>query len=209
MRGAAPETWFTGLRAHAEERYRRGVTSPMRRLSDVERERAAEILQRACADGRLTLEEFSARVGAVWAADQEGELVKATADLAATPIVGSALTVDNIVTILGETKRRGRWRLRTDKLKTRTVLGTLELDLREVLTTEPVIRITGVCAFGEIKITVPEGVEVELVGPNYFASQHLRLAPRPRVPGTPEIRVEIAVWFGTVHVQSRPWSPHN
>jgi hypothetical protein len=197
VRGAAPETWFTGLRAHAEERYRRGVTSPMRRLSDVERERAAEILQRACADGRLTLEEFSARVGAVWAADQEGELVKATADLAATPIVGSALTVDNIVTILGETKRRGRWRLRTDKLKTRTVLGTLELDLREVLTTEPVIRITGVCAFGEIKIT------------NYFASQHLRLAPRPRVPGTPEIRVEIAVWFGTVHVQSRPWSPHN
>jgi hypothetical protein len=56
--------------------------------SDHERERAAELLQRACGDGRLTLEEFSARVGAVWAAGSTQEIERATAGLAPTPIVG-------------------------------------------------------------------------------------------------------------------------
>ena len=48
------------------------------------------MLQRACGDGRLTLEEFSVRVGAVWAAEDDAALQQATAGLATTPIVGSA-----------------------------------------------------------------------------------------------------------------------
>jgi hypothetical protein len=75
------------------------VTSPIRRPpSDLERERAAELLQKACGDGRLTLEEFSARVGAVWAAEDDSALEQATAGLAATHIVGSARSVDKVVT---------------------------------------------------------------------------------------------------------------
>lgn len=37
-------------------------------ISDGDRERVAERLQQACGDGRITLEEFSVRVGAAWAA---------------------------------------------------------------------------------------------------------------------------------------------
>ncbi|MFD0518606.1 DUF1707 SHOCT-like domain-containing protein [Paractinoplanes durhamensis] len=125
--------------------------------SDNERERAAELLQRACGDGRLTLEEFSVRVGAVWAAETGQELEKATAGMAVTPIVGSAQSIDSVTTIFSESKRRGRWRLRSSRLWLRTFFGATELDLREVLTSERTIEIGGLCLFGQITIIVPEG----------------------------------------------------
>jgi hypothetical protein len=173
--------------------------------SDHERERAAELLQRACGDGRLTLEEFSARVGAVWAAESSQELERATADLAPTPIVGSAQTVDSVLTVFSENKRRGRWRLREGRVWSRTLFGSTELDLREVLTGQGVIEIGGLCAFGELKVIVPEGVEVHLSGAVVFSSRKLDLAPVPRVPGTPEVRVHVASWFSSVEVFSRPY----
>src|SRR5215472_1193033 len=98
---------------------------PMR-ITDVQREQAADVLQRACGEGRLTLEEFSARVGAVWAADTSQELEKATADLAAPPVVGSSPLEEKIVNVFGENKRRGRWRLR-GALRVTNVFGSCEL----------------------------------------------------------------------------------
>jgi hypothetical protein len=174
--------------------------------SDNERERAAELLQHACGDGRLTLEEFSARVGAVWAAASSQEIERATADLAPTPIVGSAQTVDSVTTIFSESKRRGRWRLKSSRLWLRTFFGSTELDLRAVVTSQSVIEIAGLCLFGQVTVIVPEGVEVDLTGAVVFSNHSLHLAPVPRVPGTPEVRVDIATWFGQVQVVSRPYS---
>jgi hypothetical protein len=37
-------------------------------IGDPDRERAADLLERACGEGRLTLEEFRVRVGALWPA---------------------------------------------------------------------------------------------------------------------------------------------
>lgn len=173
--------------------------------TDLEREHAAELLQRACGDGRLTLEEFGVRVGAVWAATTSADLVRATADLAPTPLVGSTRTVDNIVTVFSESKRRGGWRLRSGRLRTSTVFGATKLDLRDALTDQSVIEIHGFCLFGQLRVTVPEGVEVDLSGVTVFASRQLHLAPVPRVQGTPQIRVEVAGWFSSVEVVSRPY----
>lgn len=173
-------------------------------ISDGDRERVAELLQRACGEGRLTLEEFSVRVGAVWGAETDVELARATEGLAPQPIVGSAATVDKVVTIFSQTKRRGRWRLRDRSVRAHTVFGSTELDLRAVLTGSDVIEITGACWFSEMTVIVPEGVEVDLDGTNMFSSQELKLAPLPRVPGTPEVRVRVSAWFSSVSVVSRP-----
>jgi hypothetical protein len=182
------------------------VTTPMRvPPSDDDRERTAELLQRACGDGRLTLEEFSVRVGAVWAAESHDDLVRATNGLAPTPIVGSSASVDRVITVFSENKRRGRWRLRSPKLVLRAVFGAVELDLREVLTDQSVIEIRGGCHFSDVKIIVPEGVEVDLTGANIFSSQKLNLAAVPRVLGTPEVRVDVSAWFSSVEVVSRPY----
>lgn len=174
--------------------------------ADGDRERAAELLQRACGEGRLTLEEFSARVGAVWAAENDAELVQATAGLAPAPMVGSARTVDKVVTVFSDNKRRGRWRLRSPQLRAYTVFGAMELDLREVLTDRDVIEIHGTCAFSDVKVIVPEGVEVDLTGAAVFSSRNVHLAPVPRVPGTPEVRIVMSSWFSSVEIVSKPYS---
>ncbi|MBU2667457.1 DUF1707 domain-containing protein [Actinoplanes bogorensis] len=174
--------------------------------SEPERERVAELLQKACGDGRLTLEQFSVRVGQVWAAEDADELARVTADLGAAPVVGSASTVERVVTVFSENKRRGRWRLRLPQLKVFTMFGSTELDLREVLTDQDVIEIRGSCAFGELKVIVPEGVEVDLTGTVAFSSRNMHLAAVPRVVGTPEVRVHITTWFSNVEVVSRPYA---
>jgi hypothetical protein len=173
------------------------------RPSDGDRERVAELLQQACGEGRLTLEEFSVRVGAVWSAETEAELMLVTEGLAPTPIVGGTRTVEQIVTVFSHSKRRGRWRLRTPRLVTYTVFGSAKIDLRDVATGEDVIEITGWCVFGELKIIVPEGVEVEFTGPVVLSNQETNLAPVPRVPGTPEIVVRVNTWFSNLEVRSR------
>ncbi|GAA0513273.1 hypothetical protein Ade02nite_89320 [Paractinoplanes deccanensis] len=183
------------------------MTTPMRvPPSEPERERAAELLQRACGDGRLTLEEFSARVGAVWAAEDADELARATEGVAVTPIVGSSRTVDRVITIFSENKRRGRWRLRDAGVSVRTLFGSTVLDLREVATDQAVIEISGSVTFGELKVIVPEGVEVDLTGAAVFSSRQLHLARVPRVPGTPEVRVHVTAWFASVEVVSKRYA---
>jgi hypothetical protein len=174
--------------------------------SDDDRQRAAEVLQRACGDGRLALEEFGVRVGSVWAAETNDELERATAGLAPSPIVGSSVTVERVVTVFSENKRRGRWRMRSPRLSVRTVFGSTELDLRGMIIDEPEIEIAGGCYFGEIKVIVPEGVEVELTGAAVFSSRNMHLAPVPRVPGTPEVRVKLQTWFSSVEVISKPYA---
>jgi hypothetical protein len=174
------------------------------RVSDDDRQRTAELLQRACGDGRLTLEEFSVRVGAAWAAETGAELARTAADLAPAPMVGTAQPVDRMVTVLSESKRRGRWRLRGEALRATTVLGNLELDLREVLTDAQVIQVTGSCWFSDVKVIVPEGVEVDLTGSNVLSSRELDLSPVPRVPGTPLVRVEMDLRCSSLKVISHP-----
>ena len=171
-------------------------------IGDADRERAADLLQRATGEGRLTLEEFTVRVGAVWAADTGAELAHATAGLAPVAAVGTGAPVEKIVNIFGENTRVGRWRLH-GPLKILNVFGSTELDLREALTDAETVEITGTCVFGELKVIVPEGVEVELGGSAVFASRNMRLAPVPRLPGTPIVRVQVHAVFSEVQVRSR------
>lgn len=178
---------------------------PALRISDTDREQAAEFLQRACGDGRLTLEEFSVRVGAVWAADTSAELALATEGLVAPPPVGTQ-TVERVVNVFGESRRAGRWRL-PRALRVTNAFGSCVLDLREaVVGAEAIahnsVSIYGTCAFGEVRVIVPEGVEVDLGGANVFGSRSIRLAPVARVAGTPVVEVRINVWFGEVSVRS-------
>jgi hypothetical protein len=170
-------------------------------ISDAERERAAELLQHACGDGRLTLEEFTVRVGAVWAADSSDELKRATGDLAPAPVVGIT-EVERVTCVFSENKRRGRWRM-PRALRVLTVFGDCELDLREAQTEAEVVEINGRCVFGSVKVIVPEGVEVDLRGSTMFGSKELTLAPVPRLPGTPVVRVKVNTYFGEIKVRSQ------
>ncbi len=185
------------------------AAQPARSISDTHREHAATILERACGQGRLTLEEFSVRVGAVWAADTDVELARATEGLlepAPAPLVGTSQPVERVVNVFGDSKRVGRWRV-PRRVKLINVFGSAELDLREAVLgadamADQIVTIEGNSIFGSVKILVPEGVEVEMSGICAFGSRQAKLAPVPRRAGTPLIQVRVGVLFGDVSVRS-------
>ena len=188
---------------------------PALRITDADRERAVEILQRACGEGRLTLEEFSVRAGAAWAANDSAELAQTTADVAPQPTVGSHQRVEKVVNVFSSNKRRGRWQL-PRRFRVVNVFGETELDIRDAALgpealADNIVEINGRNVFGSVKVIVPEGVDVDLAGSAVFGERESRLAPVQRLPGTPMIVVNIHTVFGEVKVESRgpnsgsPW----
>ncbi len=169
--------------------------------TQADREAAAERLADAAGDGRLTLQEFSDRVGVVWGSDDRAELERATADIARAPAVGSTRTVSTVVSIMGDQRRSGRWRLPA-KVRGWCLMGDIHLDLRSVVCAEPEVEITTWTLMGDLHVVVPDGVEVELRGFDLLGDRELRLAPVPRVAGTPLIRIKAYTMMGDVTVRS-------
>ena len=174
---------------------------PRRPPTDAEREAAAERLAEAAGDGRLTLEEFSDRVGAVWGAETADELARATAGVASAPLVGTTRTVSTVVSIMGDQTRAGRWRLPA-RVRGWCLMGDIHLDLRDVVCNEDEVTIRTFTVMGDLEVIVPDGVEVELRGFDLMGDRDLRLAPVPRRAGTPLIRVYAYALMGDVMIRS-------
>lgn len=174
---------------------------PSAPVAESDREVAVEALQHAAGDGRLPLQEFSERVGAALAASTRDELAAATAGLEAAPPVGSTRTVSSVVTIFGNRRQIGRWRL-PGALRARALFGDIYLDLRGVVVSDDVVDISAITLFGNLCLDVPEGVEVELTGFDVLGDRELRLTPVPRRSGTPLIRVRAHGLLGDVYVRT-------
>jgi class 3 adenylate cyclase len=193
------------------------------RLSDGDRERVVEVLKTSCSDGRLTLDEFSERVGAAYQAASLEDLDPVLADLPhpfgsdlagvlgrvpepvapAVPAVVGRRATRWTVSIMGGSQRRGRWRLR-EKTNAVALMGGCQLDLRNAQVEGPVVDITAVAVMGGIDIIVPEGIEVELGGIAIMGGKDSRLKHTPILPGSPIIRVKAFAFWGSVSVRSKP-----
>lgn len=179
-----------------------------RPATDEDRQAGAELLQRACGDGRLTLEEFSDRVGAVWAAEDTAQIAAATSELTPpAPIVGTSRTVRRVINVIGAQTLRRRWRLPA-RMRVANLIGSIELDLREAVVGEVladnVVDIRVFSLIGSIEVVVPEGIEVEVGGFVLIGGREIGLAPVPRRTGTPLIRLSVYGLVGSVEVRSWP-----
>lgn len=175
--------------------------------TDEQRSAGVETLQRAVGEGRLTLGEFIDRVDVVLAAPTNGELRAALADLPTElPVVGAsaaALTVS----VFGDIRLQGRWVLRAHN-RGATVFGDVRFDLRECVCAESEVAIEARTVFGDVVVVVPEGVEAEVAGFTIFGDRRLELAPVPRRPYTPIVRVHGLTLFGDIRVVSaKPGEP--
>jgi hypothetical protein len=178
---------------------------PAHPVTDQDRERAAELLQRACGEGRLTLEEFSERVAVAWAAQDSAALDRVTAGIT-PPIVGTPPSARTMVNILGDEKRVGRWRL-PRRLRIYSLIGDWTLDLRGALVNgdavaEGLVEVTYFSVIGDLRVIVPEGVEVELGGMVLIGDRKLELAAVPLRPGTPRIKVRVFGLISDVTIRS-------
>ncbi|MFD2079600.1 protein of unknown function [Actinopolymorpha cephalotaxi] len=181
--------------------------------SDAEREAVVSRLNAACGEGRLTLEEFSDRLERSYTARTRGELEPLLRDLplgaeqaaepAVHPSAGRGRT-DWHVTPLGGLRRSGRWRMR-DQLVSVTLIGGVDLDLREAQLDAPEVTLTSVSVIGGVSLTVPPGVSVVTEGFSLLGGRRIDV---DEVAGddAPTLRVRSFSVLGGLRVSSsRPY----
>jgi hypothetical protein len=147
------------------------------RASDADRDRVADQLREALAEGRLSAEEHAERLDAVYQAKTYAELAPIVHDLPATggvqtPEVPSqsgpevrddlpppAAGTPNIVAVFGGAERNGRWLVQPET-NVVAVFGGVELDLRQAVLSRREVTINVVAIMGGVNIVVPPGVQV-------------------------------------------------
>lgn len=188
------------------------VTNPADlRCSDVDRERVSEALRDAAGDGRLTLTELEERLEATYNARTYGDLQPITADLPRGPYpipsspaapapawnalatsagaasapapAGPVTPSEKVTNILSSTKRDGRWEVPA-RLDIVNVLGDATLDFTEAIVRTPEVIIQVGVVLGELKIIVPEGIDVRDESSNILSETKVKLK-EPPTPGAP------------------------
>ncbi|QNP70451.1 DUF1707 and DUF2154 domain-containing protein [Streptomyces roseirectus] len=152
------------------------------RASDADRDRVADILRDALAEGRLTAEEHAERVEGVLAAKTVGELEVFVKDLpvAHTPRAttaplrpaDAALPADpdeNIVAVFSSATRRGRWRAGR-RIHAYAIFGSVEIDLSEALFEYQQVVVKTYAILGSVEVRVPENISLRGTGGGILGS---------------------------------------
>jgi hypothetical protein len=169
--------------------------------SDAERERTVDVLRGAVVEGRLTLEEFSDRVGLAHAARTDQDLATLGSDLPATRHDGALQDTVRHLAFCSRLSRVGPWDLPA-RSSYRCIFGTINLDLRQARlgAAETSIEIDNL--FGTVTLLVPEGVRVEVQGGGAFASQDIQSPSTAPVADAPVLRIRARGPGGTLHIRS-------
>ncbi|MEV6316075.1 DUF1707 domain-containing protein [Streptomyces sp. NPDC051776] len=183
------------------------------RASDADRDRIADILREALAEGRLTPEEHSDRVDGVYRAKTLGKLAPLIRDLPtgapqthapgpARPVPGGvpAPTV-NLAAVFSASVRRGRWRVggRTNAF---ACFGSVEVDLTEAVFEQQQIVINATSVFGSVEVRVPENVTLRGSGTGVFGSVEVDTQESAE-PGAPVVVVTGWAVFGSIEARPR------
>jgi len=187
------------------------------RAADTDRDRAAELLRAAAAEGRITFEELDERVSQAYAAKTFADLQAITHDLpgpgitppapAARPAAPPATTAAApgpaaSVAIMCGARRAGPWVVPA-AYHAVAIMGAVELDFRQATFAAAEVTIRAFCLMGGITITVPEQVAVDVGGLGLMGGFD-HSASMPGTPGAPTIRVVGCACMGGVAVHRRP-----
>jgi hypothetical protein len=168
-------------------------------VSDAERERAVIALRDATVEGRLTLDEFSDRVGQAELARTSTDLETTLAGLPAAPS-GSDVPEQHSAWF-SKLERTGRFQLAA-KSTVRCVCGTIELDLGRATLAAHDATLHVRNSFGTVTIIVPRGVEVSVDGGGAFGTREIQLPDAGPVPDAPRLRITTSGIGGTVRVRT-------
>jgi hypothetical protein len=187
------------------------------RASDADRDRIADILRDALAEGRLTADEHAERVEGVLNAKTVGELEVFIRDLPAaherpaapayTPVpprpAPGAIPAEadaNVVAVFSSAMRRGRWRAGR-RLHAYAIFGTVEIDLSEAIFEYQHVVIKAVSVFGDVQIRVPENVSLRGTGGGVLGN--FEVSPLDSVESEAPV-VYVDGWAVLGNVEARP-----
>jgi hypothetical protein len=197
--------------------------APELRASDADRERVAEVLRDAVAEGRLDMEEFEERLDATYKARTYGELAPITRDLPvgqvaapkvdmvkgpeaggtwASRIGGGEGTSTWAVAVMSGFQRRGRWTV-PKRFNCFAFWGGGEIDLREANFADREVEINCVAIMGGMQVIVPPGVEVVVRGIGIMGGFDHREEGAPGDPGAPRVIVTGFAFWGGVGVERK------
>ncbi|MDN3350986.1 DUF1707 domain-containing protein [Actinomadura sp. DC4] len=185
------------------------------RASDADRDRVADQLREALAEGRLTADEHAERLDAAYQAKTYAELAPIVHDLPATggtPAPATAPPVrddlpppesgaPNIVAVFSGAERRGRWLIEPET-NVVAVCGGVELDLRQAVLSRREVTINIVAVMGGVNMILPPGVRVTNSISAIFGGTSLP-SDDTLDPEAPVIRLTGFALFGGVSVERR------
>lgn len=182
------------------------------RASDADRDTAAAVVNNALAEGRLTADEHSDRLDAIYSAKTQSELVPLLADLpgqrAGVPATATAGQVAHsgragrIVAIFSGASRKGAWHPEP-VIEVLTVFGGAELDFREAVLPGNEIVLRATTVLGGIEITVPPEMQVIDNGVAILGGREIHGGATPAGAGVPVLRLEGICVLGGVEVRRK------
>ncbi|MEV1023856.1 DUF1707 domain-containing protein [Streptomyces sp. NPDC050264] len=188
------------------------------RASDADRDRIADILREALAEGRLDAEEHAERIDGVYRAKTVGELEPLVRDLPGAqeprptaaagftphqPAPGTVPPVpsENLVAVFSSTTRRGRWRVGR-RTHAYAVFGNVEIDLSEAIFEHAQVYIRAVSVFGNVEIRVPENISLRGSGGGVLGNFEVDTLDAAD-PGAPVVHVDGVAVLGNIEAKPR------
>ncbi|MEV6571576.1 DUF1707 domain-containing protein [Streptomyces sp. NPDC051577] len=182
------------------------------RASDADRDRIAQILADAVAEGRLTAEEHSDRLDTLYAVKTVGELDVLVRDLPAaagsTPAGAASVAapasgpVETVVAVFSSSSRRGRWRPGAHT-RAVSVFGDITIDLTEAVFEQQVTEINVTAVLGNVEVLVPENVTLRGYGSGVLGN--FEVHGRSRGESDPQAPVVIVRGFALLaNIEARP-----
>ncbi|MEW2529398.1 DUF1707 domain-containing protein [Streptomyces sp. NPDC047071] len=206
-----------------------GAPDPGLRASDADRERVAEVLREALAEGRLDMDEFNERVDTAYRARTYGDLAPLTRDLPAAGavapapktslvkrsaddgsteidwaervVLGAEPTSSGAFALWSGFNRKGGWTI--GRLFTSFAMwGGGEIDLREARFAERDVVIRCFTIMGGIQVTVPPELNVTVKGFGIMGGFGDD-ATGEGTPGSPRVTVTGFALMGGVGVERK------
>jgi hypothetical protein len=181
------------------------------RISDADRERAAERLHQALVEGRITLSELEERLAAVYAAKYEADLLPPLADLPGaevfiTPAAVPAVPADAPPVVLragmSTIKRGGAWDV-PSRLRVQSAMGSVVLDFCDTVIAHVLIDIEVDLGAGSAKLLVPDDATANVDGVVASMGTVKSNVPSRQRPGIPHFVVHGRAGMGSVTVRRR------